>query len=323
MQADTMNPASASVVHSIIERACRAPSYHNTQPWLWRIVGEHEIELYADQRRRLAVGDPTGRGVLISCGAALHHARVVAGALGRRVRVDRFPDGPQPHLLARLHLEPGDPDQAAEETLVAIGERRTDRRRFTSWPVPEQRVQKLADLAAAEGAYAAALVTAAQRFKVELLTSRAQTISARNQALRVEVHTWAHRRKDDGVPTAVLPATPADTSPFPAGRIDDQTRDIDGTDALLVLAGRTDDAASWLATGEGLSALWLAACSGGLSVVPLGTVIEVPETREALKHEVLGSLAIPHLLVRIGWQAISRSELPRTPRRTLEEVLLS
>ena len=29
----------------------------------------------------------------------------------------------------------------------------------------------------------------------------------------------------------------------------------------------------------------------------------------------------PHLLVRIGWQAIGRSQLPRTPRRQVDEVL--
>lgn len=314
--------ADSRIARLVIERACRAPSYHNTQPWLWRIVGDQEIELHADPRRQLAAADPTARDLVVSCGAALHHARVVAGALGRRPDVVRLPNGPKSSLLARIRLEPADRDRDAEGRLAAISERRTDRRRFTSWPVPDKRVEDLADLAAAEGTHAAALTATTQRFKVELLTSRARAISAHSPALRDEVERWTHRHTGDGIPTAVLPAAPAATSPFPAGQVEDQTREIDGTDALLVLAGTTDDAASWLSAGEGLSALWLAACSSGLSVVPLSAVIEIPETRESLQHEVLGGLAIPHLLVRIGWQAIGRGELPRTPRRPLDEVLL-
>ena len=59
----------------------------------------------------------------------------------------------------------------------------------------------------------------------------------------------------------------------------------------------------------------------GLSVVPLSQVIEVEETRAALQLEVLGGLARPHILVRVGWQEISRSQLPRTPRRPVDEIL--
>jgi hypothetical protein len=54
----------------------------------------------------------------------------------------------------------------------------------------------------------------------------------------------------------------------------------------------------------------------------LTQVVEVPETRAALRHEVFGGLAEPLLLVRVGWQAIGRSQLQPTPRRSLDDVLL-
>ena len=90
---------------------------------------------------------------------------------------------------------------------------------------------------------------------------------------------------------------------------------------MLLLCGYDDGPADWLRTGEALSALWLRATLDGLSVVPLSQVIEVDETRAALQHEVLGGLAVPHLLVRLGWQALSRSQLTRTARRPVEDVL--
>lgn len=66
-------------VRAVVELARRAPSVHNTQPWIWRNTS-YGVDLLADQSRHLAVSDPTGRNLVISCGCALHHAQVVAAA---------------------------------------------------------------------------------------------------------------------------------------------------------------------------------------------------------------------------------------------------
>ena len=98
-------------------------------------------------------------------------------------------------------------------------------------------------------------------------------------------------------------------------------REVEGSDGLIVLCAPTDDPAAWLTAGEGLSAMWLAATMEGLSVVPISQVIEVAETRASFQLEVLGGLARPLVVIRVGWQAISRRQLPRTPRRPVSEVL--
>ena len=64
----------ASVNRRIVLFACGAPSVHNTQPWAWRLRPDG-FDLYADHHRRLPVADPSGRELVISCGAALHHCR--------------------------------------------------------------------------------------------------------------------------------------------------------------------------------------------------------------------------------------------------------
>ncbi len=85
-------PLPADQVDYLLATAARAPSVHNTQPWRFR-VGQYEIELFADQRRKLRV-DPAGREMLISCGAALFGLRLAVRSLGYLPVVELLPTRP-------------------------------------------------------------------------------------------------------------------------------------------------------------------------------------------------------------------------------------
>ena len=88
-----------------LEEAARAslhaPSVFNTQPWSWLVTGDR-LELRADPSRRLDATDRDGHLLLLSCGAALHHARTALAAAGWTATVDRLPDPSEPALLARV-----------------------------------------------------------------------------------------------------------------------------------------------------------------------------------------------------------------------------
>jgi hypothetical protein len=309
----------------VVALACLAPSVHNTQPWWWR-VEDRTIELYADRGRRLRFADPQGRNLAISCGAALHHAQVAARALGWRPHVARLPQGRDSNLLARIMLEPDLPRPAAVRDLETLKERCTDRRSFTSWPVPAELVSGLASVAAASGALARAVTDVGDRIEVELLVSRALDLQLHDPSLAAEQRQWIRHGVADGIPADAVPAGTAPTrgrrSRFVDQRLDDTDRQrVEGSDGILVLGGRCDDVTAWLTTGEALSALWLQATRDGVSVVPLSQVVEVDETRCGLQHGVLGGSMYPHLLVRLGWQPLGRRTQTRTPRRALEAVL--
>ncbi|HTJ34686.1 MAG TPA: hypothetical protein VL738_15780 [Dactylosporangium sp.] len=81
--------------------ALRAPSILNTQPWRWRLAGNH-AELWADRSRQLGGLDPDGHLLLLSCGTALHHATVALLAAGFDADVSRLPDRERPNLVARI-----------------------------------------------------------------------------------------------------------------------------------------------------------------------------------------------------------------------------
>ena len=316
---------SESTVRRLVALASRAPSVHNSQPWSWRSHGQ-VLELWADRGRQLVDSDPVGRNLVISCGTALHHAQVAAEALGFTVVVTRFPDPDSPDLLARIALASGTPPPDASTLVATIEERCTDRRRFTSWPVPDERLLHLCAAAKATGARAMPLVDVSERFQTEVLINRALDLQQRDGRVRQEQDAWIEHGASDGLPAVVVPSrhdlVPNRPSRFSGGRLDDEgVREVESSDGLIVMYDARDDEAAWLTAGEGLSAIWLAATVDGLSIVPLSSLVEVSETRTAMQLDVLGGLAHPMLVARVGWQAISRSELPRTPRRPVDDIL--
>src|SRR5919112_4182009 len=92
-------------VRSALALAAAAPSVHNSQPWRW-VVGPHAVHLYADLSRWLPATDAQGRDMIVSCGAALHHARVALAAVGLASSVHRMPHPDEPEHLATLQLHP-------------------------------------------------------------------------------------------------------------------------------------------------------------------------------------------------------------------------
>lgn len=311
-------------VRGIVELAGLAPSVHNTQPWSWRASGKM-LELHADTRRGLPVSDPRGRNLTISCGSALHHAQVAARALGWEPAVTRLPQGCASTPLALIELSPAAPPRDAADQLQAIRDRCTDRRRFTSWPIPMERLEALAATADEWEADAVPVFSQSDRVRAELLVARAFDRQAADPRLADEQRRWVDHSECDGVPGDVIPQTLSPASNqrtrYGAGLLTEPERMLKGSDGLLIMRGRDDDTDAWLRTGEGLSALWLRATREGLTVVPLSQVIELDETRETLRGDLLRGLGYPHLLVRVGWQAIGRATLPKTPRRPLDDVL--
>ena len=182
----------------------------------------------------------------------------------------------------------------------------------------------IAERVAELGASAEPVVDVVARFRLELLAGRAQTMRDADLTASREQLAWVNRGGSDGIPRSVLPAEDAGVlrrSRFGTGVVEDRRAVVESGDGVIALGGRTDDRPGWLLTGEGLSALWLRATRDGLSVVPLSLPVEVEDVCREVRDVVLAGAFTPHLLVRIGWQAIGRSELPRTPRRPLSEVL--
>lgn len=306
--------------------ANRAPSVHNSQPWRWRI-GPSSIHLFADPGRALPATDPEGRDLLISCGAALHHLRVALLAAGFAGRTHRLPDPAHPHHLAAVELSPAEP--AADDLALAqaIEKRRSDRRVFSTWPVPEEFLEDLRQASVAEGVDLVVLDPARQ-WEVARLVERAAVEQALTPGIAQEVAAWTGRGRGavDGVPAVNVPDDLIAAVPVRhyAGREMRQNElgrgESDGT-LLAVLATDGDGAVARLRAGEALSAVLLAATATGLATDPISQPLEVPGTRARLAADCLPSGRSPQVLLRLGWAPVSATPVPSTGRRPVDDTI--
>ena len=314
-------------VREAIALANRAPSVHNTQPWRW-LVGDYSVHLMADRSRHVPATDPDERDLLLGCGAALHHFRVALATSGWRAEAHLMP-GSDPDHLASIEMVPHDP---AEEELAlarAIPRRRTDRRGFTSWPVPIGHLELMARFSALAGGLLVPVTEPDPRHAVVAAIAAAARWQESNPAYREELAGWSGRGRaaDDGVLAAGTPAssrvrgdTPMRT--FPGGVLVEPDTGPGGDDGeLLVLATTDDDVLSRLRAGEAASAALLAATSLDLATCPLSQPLEVRDTRDRIRDEVLGGAACPQLVLRVGWVPTSARPLPRSVRRSLDETV--
>jgi nitroreductase len=317
-----------------VERALRAPSVHNTQPWLWRI-GSGTVELHADWTRHLPATDPDRRDVLLSCGAALHHMQVALAARGTAAQVNRLPDPENSAHLATVAVRPGTADARDAALSPAIERRRTERRRMSHRVVPSNHIKHVTEQASRAGAVLLLVTGPALRQRLTTALAHAARTQAEAPGYLAELQLWTRRHAAgrDGIPAGNLPPPPvglmepSGLRPFPAGRLSQPSQlpgqgPADDAAELLVLATHSDGPLDRLRAGEALSAVLLAATRLGLATTPLSQALEVDAIRKELRRQVPHIPEYPQLIIRIGWPATAAAELPPTPRRGLRSVLL-
>lgn len=294
-----------------------APSIHNTQPWHWR-VHRDGMDLYAEPGRQLGVTDPDRRLLVLSCGTALHHARLALAASGWQPEVSRNPGGDVDHLA---HVEAGKPLEITGDAMRHVRTmriRHTDRRPVTGTPIPDTALRAITEAARAEGASLHPL-DRDQVVELAAAAAYAQRTEAAESAWQAELAYWSGgtRPAGTGVPDAVIPATPPQTT-VPgrdfghAGELPVSTEHDRGA-RFAVLYGPTDTSEAWLGAGEALSAAWLTAVEAGVAVVPLSATVEVETTRQALRRLISG-LGQPFLVLRLGIAGPDHQTPPHTPR---------
>ncbi|MEU4410949.1 hypothetical protein AB0F88_41135 [Streptosporangium sp. NPDC023963] len=320
----------ASVIRTAVRAATWAPSVHNTQPWSFAVDGD-EIALRADSDRKLRVGDPIGRELLVSCGAALMNVRLALRALGYEPQVRVLPDPDRPALLATVR--PGAAVTADEHTRMLYAEierRRTHRAGFTRLPVPECLLEALVAEAGGEGARLTPVRSEPAIRVFSAITCAAQDVQAQDRPLSLELIGWARppgSPREDGVPAESYPREPRRTEPHfaqrdyargrPWGSDADQSFSV-STGVVAVLTTKGDSRGDWLAAGQALQRILLRASAYGLSAAFHTQALEMFHLREFLRQE-LCSQEYPQMIMRLGITFDDSQGVRRPATEVLEE----
>lgn len=308
--------------------AVLAPSTHNTQPWQFRI-NAMDVELFADWSRRLAVIDPQGRELMMSCGAAVYNLRVAAEYFEKAWRLEVTPDPQQPLLLARFHLGM-QAETGSEDVLLfhAMTRRHTNRGPFRPDPLSDDLIGECITAARQEGAWFMLADTDETREALADLVAEADRCQWAQHSFRQELAHWLRTKPGvdlDGIPVQELGvqdwlafAGPSLIRTFDRGK-GQAARDRDialHSPALVVLGTEGDDPAAWLAAGQALQSILLHARAEEVWASFLCQPLEVPEIRERVA-EMCGH-PNPQVILRLGY---GEGVVP-TPRRGIRQVLL-
>jgi nitroreductase len=310
-------------IAALVADAMRAPSSHNTQPWLFA-ARDGGVALLADRTRALPVNDPRDRELTISCGAALFTLRLAARARGLSERTRILPDPGDPDLLAVVELDGGRaaaPGDAA--LLAAVAARRTHRGGFLGEPVSPELLAQMAAAVAAEGAGLELVDGPERRTALAGLVDEGDRAQFADPRWRRELAAWMHpRRRGDGLAVPLLALGPTklavrgmDLGPRTGAK--DAALLMDAP-AVAVLHTPGDAPADWLAAGQGLQAALLAAAAEGVRAGYLNQPCQVEALRPRLAALLDAPGAHPQVVMRLGRPD---GDAPPAPRRPVADVL--
>ena len=318
------------VARYVVAEAVWAPSVHNTQPWRFTVGSEQagqQISLHADPERRLAVADPDGRELMISCGAALFNVRLALRSLGYVPETDVLPDPGQPTLVARVGWRGRAVADEFEWRLFSqVRRRRTHRGAFDPEPLPTDLLAALRGGAVRDGAALRVVADDGRRAALAAAVETAERELRRDGERLRELARWTPAPGSagrDGVPATSYPAQAERTDPYFPGR--DFARghgwgvpplspatSIRATGVAGLLTTTADRPADWVNAGQALQRILLTASACGAAVALHSQPLELAWLREFIRTR-LSDGAYPHLVLRIGMVTQVSASVRRDP----------
>lgn len=314
----------------LVELATRAPSGHNTQPWLFRI-GEKEITILPDLTKELPVVDNDRRELYISLGCATENLCIAASASGYRTEVSIEAPTEQPAAI-HISLEKS-ADVLPSPFYPAIEKRQTNRSVYNGQAVPEKSLEALTAIAAEPGIRFHLWKNGSEEFNaLKALILKGNDSQMNDPTFKEELQTWMRYNKKhseatrNGLSYAVFgaPNLPAFLSKAIMGSFlnsstqnKGDSKKIASSSHLVLFTVPNNTVEEWIGLGRTLQRFLLTATQENIAAAFLNQPCEVKELAEEIRQELPINKEYPALLLRIGYA----KDMPYSLRQDIKEVI--
>jgi hypothetical protein len=314
---------------TLVEHAVRAPSGHNTQPWIFSL-SEQAIEIRPDMSRRLPVVDPDDHALFISLGAALENLRIAARQQGLEPETEYFPPNAPESLVVHLTRRSRPVDH---DWFRAIPERQSTRSTYDGGAIPTADLRKLEQASEQEGVGFRIFTSRDEVVAVTELVKEGNRRQMADPAFVRELIDWLRfsrgeaDARQDGLfgPVMGMPAVPrwlgarimkAMLRPEPQARQAEKL--IRSSGALMLFVAAKHDRQHWVKLGQSFERVALEATVRGIRQAHMNMPCEVPEVRRQFGEYLGLGDQQPLLMLRIGYGP----PRPRSPRRPVAAVTM-
>lgn len=313
----------------MVSYAIKAPSGHNTQPWMFHI-GERAIEIHPDLSRSLPVVDGDHRELYISLGCAAENLIIAAGALGYETQNSVVSDpGVDPFI--RIDLQKG--ETVNSHLFDQIEKRQTNRSVYKNLTIAQDTLDILKvmvnDPIVKLHYYehgTAGFITLQEYVKV------GNAIQMMDDDFKKELMSWIRfngvqvKKNPDGLSYKVMKTPPLPgfmgktivgsfMKPDAQNKGDMEKIDFSSHFVLFTIPESTIE--NWVQLGRTLQRFLLETTRLGISCAFLNQPCEVNKLATQLPRALNLDGEIPNILLRIGYA----EPMPYAPRRNIEDVV--
>ncbi len=315
-------------LHFLINFAVLAPSSHNSQPWIFEIR-DQSIFIYQNSLRKLKVGDPDNRLLLMNLGCAIENIRVAADYYGLSYDVSYLPDAIHENLVAIIRFDETAIRKNSSHLIFSIVKRSVNRSNYHREPLSIEFREALSQLDnpkmninVVDGH------TDKEGIADIIVSSNIELMD--NSKFRRELSPYVKNnitKSKIGIPAfgMGIPLLPSFIVPnlvkfFNMDRLNkSSTLKIltDGTPAYILLSSMTDTKVDWIKVGECYERIALIAEQFNLKTAVWAAPILSPNYREKLNFFIKPGFH-SQFIFRVGRAITSQ---PHSPRLSVSDVL--
>lgn len=316
-------------ITELIHYGIKAPSGHNTQPWLYS-VNDDEINLYPDFSRALSVVDSDNHALYISLGCAVENIVIAASNFGLHAEVDVMTsEGKNPYINILLSSD----DSIQKDELVEyIEERQSTRNEYENRQVPDHDLELLKNAFRFRGIDILILNSEEEVERLEALIIEGSNLQFRNRDFVDELVRWFRFSKKeaadmgDGLWTKSmgLPAMNRFIGNivmkyFVSAKSEAKRWEklIQASAGFALFLARENNVNHWVCLGRAFQRFGLTATKLDISHAHVSMPCEELKVRKKLVEQFNLDSKHPLLLIRFGYS----EKMPYSFRRDLDQVI--